>query len=73
MFITKMIMALLDEPGIRPNDPDRHMAECVRHWEQHHLPADLVDALKRADAEGGRARSHDSSSIVRRWLQAHRL
>jgi hypothetical protein len=58
---------------LQKNDPDRHMAECVRQWERHHLPADMVDALSGRTRKAVAPGSYDSSSIVWRWPQAHRL
>lgn len=45
----------------KKGDYDRHMAESIRHAEDHGAPADLLDELKRIYAAGGRAAVVESS------------
>ena len=40
---------------LKKGDSDRHLDETIRHAELHGAPADLIEALRRAHAEGGRA------------------
>ena len=39
----------------KKGDSDRHMAESIRHAQDHGAPAELLDELKQVYAEGGRA------------------